>query len=79
MQYMSQSFRIKDAEIKDLFLDIVAEELSHMEMVAQTINLLNGHDVESTTVPAGEIESHVLLGLNPGPSMHQGIHGQEIM
>ena len=40
MQYMSQSFRIKDSEIKDLFLDIAAEELGHMEMVAQTINLL---------------------------------------
>ena len=40
MQYLSQSFRIKDQEIKDLFLDIAAEELGHMEMVAQTINLL---------------------------------------
>lgn len=66
MQYMSQSFRIKDPEIKDLFLDIVAEELGHMEMVAQTINLLNGHDVQATTVAAGEVQSHVLLGLNPG-------------
>lgn len=66
MQYMSQSFRIKDPEIKDLFLDIAAEELGHMEMVAQTINLLNGHDVDSMRVPAGEIETHVLLGLNPG-------------
>ena len=27
MQYMAQSFRIKDPEIKDLFLDIAAEEL----------------------------------------------------
>ena len=66
MQYMSQSFRIKDAEIKDLFLDIAAEELSHMEMVAQTIHLLNGHDVDATRVPAGEIQTHVQLGLNPG-------------
>lgn len=66
MQYMSQSFRIKDAEIKDLFLDIAAEELGHMEMVAQTINLLNGHDVDAASVPAGEIQSHVILGLNPG-------------
>ncbi len=66
MQYMSQSFRIKDPEIKDLFLDIAAEELSHMEMVAQTIHLLNGHDVNAAAVPAGEIQSHVLLGLNPG-------------
>ncbi len=36
-----------------------------MEMVAQTINLLNGHDVDSQTVPAGEIESHVLFGTEP--------------
>lgn len=66
MQYMSQSFRIKDPAIKDLFMDIAAEELSHMEMVAQTINLLNGHDVDATAVGAGEIQSHVILGLNPG-------------
>ena len=63
---MSQSFRIKDPEIKDLFLDIAAEELGHMEMVAQTINLLNGHDVDATKVQAGEVQTHVLLGLNPG-------------
>ena len=63
---MSQSFRIKDPEIKDLFLDIAAEELGHMEMVAQTINLLNGHYVDATQVQAGEIQSHVILGLNPG-------------
>lgn len=66
LQYMSQSFRIKDPEIKDLFLDIAAEELSHMEMVATTINLLNGHDVDYSTVDAGEIQSHVILGLSPG-------------
>lgn len=66
MQYMSQSFRIKDPAIKDLFMDIAAEELSHMEMVAQTINLLNGHDVDFQQVGAGEIQSHVILGLNPG-------------
>ncbi|QHI73426.1 manganese catalase family protein [Aminipila terrae] len=66
MQYMSQSFRIKDPKIKDLFMDIAAEELSHMEMVATTINLLNGHDVDYQTVDAGEIQTHVILGLNPG-------------
>ncbi|QNL44957.1 manganese catalase family protein [Oscillibacter hominis] len=66
MQYMSQSFRIKDPAIKDLFMDIAAEELSHMEMVATTINLLNGHDVDYEKVGAGEVETHVLLGLNPG-------------
>ncbi len=66
MQYMSQSFRIKDPDIKDLFLDIAAEELGHMEMIAETINLLNGHDVDAAKVKAGEIQSHVILGLNPG-------------
>lgn len=66
MQYLSQSFRIKDPEIKDLFLDIAAEELGHLEMVAQTINLLNGHNVDAMQVPAGEIQTHVQLGLNPG-------------
>ena len=66
IQYMSQSFRIKDPEIKDLFMDIAAEELSHMEMIAQTINLLNGHDIGASKVPAGEIQTHVILGLNPG-------------
>ena len=66
MQYMSQSFRIKDPAIKDLFMDIAAEELSHMEMVATTICMLNGHDVDHEKVGAGEIETHVLLGLNPG-------------
>ena len=65
MQYLSQSFRIKDPEKKDLFLDIAAEELSHMEMVAQTINLLNGHDVNNKEVDNGEIQTHVQCGLSP--------------
>ena len=66
LQYLSQSFRVKDPAIKDLFLDIAAEELSHMEMVAQTINLLNGHKVDYTQAEVGEIETHVLTGLAPG-------------
>jgi Mn-containing catalase len=65
MQYLSQSFRINDVAIKDLFLDIAAEELSHMEMVAQTINLLNGHEVNVNQVIAGGIEAHTLTGLTP--------------
>jgi Mn-containing catalase len=66
LQYMSQSFRVKDPEIKDLFLDIAAEELGHLEMVATTINLLNGHDVDYKTVGVGEVQTHVQNGLNPG-------------
>ena len=36
-----------------------------MEMVAQALNLLNGHDVNVSSVEAGEIETHVLGGLSP--------------
>lgn len=65
MQYISQSFRIKDPEIKDLFLDIASEELSHMEMVATAVNLLNGHDVNARDVQMGHIQSQVATGLAP--------------
>lgn len=47
---------IENPTIKDLFLDIGSEELSHMEMVAQTINLLNGHDVNYESVGVGITE-----------------------
>lgn len=65
MQYISQSFRAKDPVMKDLFLDIGSEELSHMEMVAQTINLLNGHEVNYEKIHAGELETMTTYGLNP--------------
>ncbi|MFW5988470.1 MAG: manganese catalase family protein [bacterium] len=65
LQYFSQSFRIQDPEIKDLFLDIAAEEFSHAEMVAQTINMLNGPEVSNTNDNVGQIESQVLGGLSP--------------
>lgn len=66
MQYMAQSFRVKDPEIKDLFLDIAAEELGHLEMVGQTINLLNGDEPDAKNATVGEIQSHVQIGLAPG-------------
>ena len=66
MQYLSQSFRVKEPKIKDLFLDIAAEELSHMEMVGQTIHLLNGHELGYDQVKVGEIETMTLTGLTPG-------------
>lgn len=65
MQYISQSFRIKNPEIKDLFMDIASEELSHMEMVATAVNLLNGHEVDAQAVQSGHIENQVLTGLSP--------------
>lgn len=66
MQYLSQSYRIKDKEIKDLFLDIGAEELSHLEMVSTMITMLNGHDVDVEAVGAGNIQAHVQIGLSTG-------------
>ncbi|KNY28968.1 manganese catalase family protein [Pseudobacteroides cellulosolvens] len=65
LQYLSQSFRIKDPAIKDLFLDIASEELSHMEMVATTVNMLNGHKLDAHNATVGNIEAHVLSGLTP--------------
>ncbi|WP_411681573.1 manganese catalase family protein [Clostridium thailandense] len=65
LQYLSQSFRIKDMEIKDLFLDIASEELGHMEMVAQTVNLLNGHTLDANNATIGNIQAHVSTGLTP--------------
>lgn len=65
MQYIAQSFRVKDPEIKDLFLDIGAEELSHMEMVAATINLLHGHDPAAASLPSANMEPHIVGGLTP--------------
>lgn len=65
LQYLSQSMRIKDPEIKDLFLDTATEELGHMEMIATTINLLNGHEPNAQAQTVGNIEAHVLTGLTP--------------
>jgi Mn-containing catalase len=65
MQYLSQSLRINNPEIKDLFLDIAAEELSHMEMVATAVNLLNGHAPDANNATVGSIEAHILTGLTP--------------
>lgn len=65
MQYLAQSFRIKDPEIKDLFLDIAAEELCHMEMIAAAVNMLNGHTPDAEKVTVGNVEAQVLTGLTP--------------
>ena len=65
MQYLSQSLRVKDPEIKDLFLDVAAEELGHMEMVAHAINQLNGHAPNAMSATVGSVEAHVLTGLTP--------------
>ncbi|MPM07673.1 putative manganese catalase [bioreactor metagenome] len=72
LQYLTQSFRIKDERIKDLFLDIASEELCHMEMVATTINLLNGHQPEAAKTTAGSIEASVQTGLTPALANSSG-------
>lgn len=36
-----------------------------MEMVAQTVNLLNGHVLDAQNATVGNIEAHVLTGLTP--------------
>jgi Mn-containing catalase len=65
LQYISQSFRVQDPAIKDLFLDIGTEELSRMEMVAETINLLQGAEPDARRAYVGSVEPHVLGGLSP--------------
>ncbi len=65
LQYMSQSFLINDPQIKDLFLDVASEELGHMEMVATTVNLLNGHTLDAANANSGSIEAHVQTELTP--------------
>jgi Mn-containing catalase len=65
LQYLSQSFRIKDPKIKDMFLDIATEELGHMEMVATMVSLLNGHQIEAANTTVGSVEAAVLTGLTP--------------
>ncbi|MBR3840242.1 MAG: manganese catalase family protein [Erysipelotrichales bacterium] len=65
MTYLSQSFRIQNKELKDLFLDIGSEELGHVEMVAETINLLNGDTLDYNEIEAGSIQQMTAFGLNP--------------
>ncbi len=65
LQYLSQSLRIQDPEIKDLFLDIASEELGHMEMVATAVNMLNGNHPNAAQATVGTVEAHVLSGLTP--------------
>ena len=74
MQYLAQSFRINDPQIKDVFLDIASEELCHMEMVAQTVNLLNGHTLEAAETTSGNIEASVLTGLTPALTNASGYY-----
>lgn len=65
LTYFIQSFRVENKEIKDLFLDIAAEEFGHAEMVAQTINLLNGKNVDAPPATCGSVEASVVSRLTP--------------
>lgn len=72
MQYFSQSQRVKDPQIKDLFMDVASEELSHMEMVATAVNMLNGHVIDASKATLGNIQAHVSTGLTPSLSNASG-------
>jgi Mn-containing catalase len=65
LQYITQSFRVKDPAIKDLFLDIASEELGHMEMVMTLVNLLNGHQLDAKNTTVGGVEASTISGLTP--------------
>ena len=39
MQYMAQSFYVKEQELKDMLMEIAAEEFNHMEMIMFLIRL----------------------------------------
>ncbi len=65
MQYLSQSMRFKDPELKDLFLDIATEELCHLEMISALVNKLNGDELKAQDAKVGSVEPHVLSGLTP--------------
>lgn len=65
LQYLTQSFRIKDPKIKDLFLDIASEEFGHMEMVTTMVNKLNGHNLDAQNTTVGAVEASVVTGLTP--------------
>ncbi len=65
MQYIGQAVACTDPSIKDLLMDIAAEELSHMEIVATAVKLLNGNEVSAKDVTAGTTEMHVLSGTAP--------------
>ena len=65
MQYMAQAVACTDPSIKDLLMDIASEELSHMEVVATAVKLLNGEKVSAGDVTTGTPEMHILSGTAP--------------
>lgn len=65
LQYLTQSFRIKDPQLKDLFLDIACEEMGHMEMVTTLVNQLNGHYLDAQHTTVGGVEASTVSGLTP--------------
>lgn len=43
MQYFTQAMGCQDPRMRDLFMDICAEEMSHFEMVGTAIKMLGGN------------------------------------
>ena len=79
MQYMSQSFRIKDPEIKDLFLDIAAEE--GLDYHFATISIPGAHPNTARITLTGEHGAHAELcgaSIGGGNILVTEINGLEV-
>lgn len=82
MRYFTQGWNEPDGPRRSMLLDIATEELSHLEMVAQTLSmLLKGSpsqlvdQVEGTYLGElldGEMPDYLTLALNSGPNVLGG-------
>ncbi len=85
MRYFTQGWAESDVKRRDMLLDIATEELSHLEMVAQTlVQLLKGtpgaqmDEVEGNYLGDlldGNHEKFIEMSLNSGPTLLSGGSG----
>ena len=85
MRYFTQGWAEKDRKRRDMLLDIATEELSHLEMVGQTLVLLlkGSPGAEMDAVEGGYLgelidgkhETYVDLSLTSGPTLLTGGSG----
>lgn len=69
MRYFTQAWADPDPARRDMLLDIATEELSHLEMVGQTlVQLLKG----SPGAEVDEVEKFVEMSLTSGPTILGG-------
>lgn len=64
MQYFCPESRIRIRKSRIYFSIFAAEELCHMEIVAEMINQLNGDQLNAKEATVGGMEAHVLTGLD---------------